>query len=448
MTDASAPPGGLLRILGLVFGLAVVVGGVIGSGIMRAPGIIAEAFTTTPLILVAWTAGGLVALLSAMPLVEAGASVPLAGGPYPIAHRAFGPSAAFFTGWIGWIQYAASSAFIAAVFGEYVHRLGLFPQVSAHLLACALIAAVGALNWTGTRISGASQSIASAIKGAAFIVLTLILFLTPRAPAPAPVHTVAAVTSLGAAVMAVRLIYQTYAGWDAAIYFSEEVQRPDRNIARATFLGIGLVTVLYVLINAAVLKVLAPSQVAGSALAVGDAARVGLGKAADTLITAIGLFSLAAIVNQQTMTAPRVTFRMAREGALPVWFGRVAASGTPRESLLLTVVCGLIFAAVGDYQSIVRVYAPWSMGVILIVCLSAIALRVREPDLPRPWRMPLFPWLAIAAAAIQASLVVLVIVDDPGSALWTALAALGPLPIFWLFCRRWRAAAAREFGTA
>jgi len=446
MTDASAPPQGLLRILGLVFGLAVVVGGVIGSGIMRAPGIIAQAFTTTPLILFAWVVGGLVAMLSAMPLVEAGASVPLAGGPYPIAGRAFGPSVAFFTGWIGWMQYSASSAFIAAVFGEYVQRLGFFTNVSTHILACALLVAVGALNWTGTRISGNSQSIASAIKGGAFIVLTVILFLTPRAPAPPP-HPLAMVTSLGAAVMAVRLIYQTYAGWDAAIYFSEEVQRPDRNIARATFLGIGLVTVVYVLVNAGVLKVLAPSQVAGSALAVGDAAKVGLGKAADTLITAIGLFSLAAIVNQQTMTAPRIAFRMARDGALPTWLGRVAPGGTPRQALVVTVICSLIFAAIGDYQSIVRVYAPWSIGPILIVCLSAIVLRYREPDLARPWKMPLFPWPAVIAAIIQASLVTVMIVDDPGSAVWTALAALCPLPIFWLLRSRWRASAAREFGT-
>jgi APA family basic amino acid/polyamine antiporter len=444
---ADMPPQGLLRVLGIAFGLAVVVGGVIGSGIMRAPGLIADAFTTTPLILLAWLAGGLLAMLSAMPLVEAGASVPLAGGPYPIAHRAFGPSVAFFTGWIGWIQYAVSSAFISAVFGEYVHRLGLLPHVSAHVLACSLIIGMGALNWTGTRISGASQSIASAIKGAAFIALTITLFFIPRAPA-GPVHAVAAVTSLGAAIMAVRLIYQTYAGWDAAIYFSEEVDQPERNIARATFLGIGLVTALYLLINAAVLKVLSPSQLAGSALAVGDAARVGLGKAADTLITAIGLFSLGAIVNQQTMTAPRITFRMAREGALPTWFGRVARNGTPRESLLLTVVCGVIFAALGDYESIVRIYAPWSMGLGFIVCISSIALRVKEPDLPRPWRMPFFPWPAVLAAAIQGALIVLVIVDDPGSGLLTALAAVGPLPIFWLLRARWRAAAAREFGTA
>ena len=156
MTETLAPraPAGLLRVLGLVFGLAVVVGGVIGSGIMRAPGLVAQAFTTTPLILAAWTVGGLVTLLAAMPLVEAGASVPLAGGPYPIAERAFGRATGFFTGWIGWLQYGASSAFISSVFGEYVHRLDLFPQVSTHLLACGLILGVAAINWTGTRVSG------------------------------------------------------------------------------------------------------------------------------------------------------------------------------------------------------------------------------------------------------------------------------------------------------
>src|ERR1700722_1683477 len=103
-TAARHAPLGLLRILGLVFGLAVVVGGVIGSGIMRAPGLVAQGFTTTPLILLAWAAGGAAAMLAAMPLVEAGSSIPLAGGPFPIAERAFGRTAGFFTGWMGWMQ--------------------------------------------------------------------------------------------------------------------------------------------------------------------------------------------------------------------------------------------------------------------------------------------------------------------------------------------------------
>ncbi|MGI9169491.1 MAG: APC family permease, partial [Caulobacteraceae bacterium] len=306
---AAAAPPGLLRVLGLVFGLAVVVGGMVGSGIMRAPGVVALGLTSPILMLLAWAAGGAVALLSAMPLVEAGASIPRAGGAYPIAERAFGPTVGFFTGWINWLQYVASNAFIAVVFGEYVHRLGYGAHISTSVLAVGLLLAVAAVNGMGTRISGASQSVASAVKCAAFLVLAALLFASPRAPVDAPTARAAGqgaligVTTIGAVVMAVRVIYQTYAGWDAAIYFSEEVNRPDRNVARATFGGIAAVTVLYVLINAAVLHVLAPAAFAGSALAVGDAAKVSLGAMGDTVITAIGLFSLAAIVNLQTMAA-------------------------------------------------------------------------------------------------------------------------------------------------
>jgi APA family basic amino acid/polyamine antiporter len=435
-------PARLLRILGLVFGLAVVAGGMVGSGIMRAPGVVAKGVTSPPLIVLAWVIGGIIALVSAMPLVEAGASVPMSGGPYPIARRAFGPTAAFLIGWISWLQFVASSAFIAVVFGEYVHRMGMAPELSKSTLAVALIAGVAIINCLGTRISGSSQSLASAIKGGAFIVLTAILFASrhaaPIAPPIAHSAGLIGVTSGGALVMAIRVIYQTYAGWDAAIYFSEEVERPDRNIARATFGGIVAVMMLYVAVNAGVLHVLAPSAIAGSELAVGDAAKVSLGPVADTMITGIGLFSLAAIVNLQCMAAPRITFRMARDGAAPAVLARVTRGGAPWIGVLVGAVVSALFATMGSYENIVKIYAPWSMGAILMVCLCAIRLRVAEPDLPRPWRMPLFPWVAIIGASIQAGLIVVVVLDDPIYGLLSALVAIAPLPLFLIFAGVWR----------
>ncbi|HEY5073032.1 MAG TPA: APC family permease [Caulobacteraceae bacterium] len=432
----------LLRVLGIAFGLAVVVGGVVGSGIMRAPGVVAQGITTAPSIMLAWVAGGVVAMIAAMPLVEAGASVPRAGGAFPIAERAFGPTAGFLTGWITWLQYAAANAFISVVFGEYVHRLGLATALPVGFLACALILGVAVINWVGTRVSGASQSIGSALKGGAFVILAAVLFVSPHAPpsrVPAHVVTAAGVAGagVGAVVMAIRVIYSTYAGWDGAIYFSEEVHRPDRNVARATFTGIGLVSVLYVLVNAAVLHVLSPSAIAGSDLAVGDAARVALGAVGDTVITAIGLFSLAAIVNLQIMAASRITFRMASDGVLPRGLAAVARGGTPRRSVAIVVVVSLLFAATGSYESLVRIYAPWSIGGILIVCLSAIRLRIAEPDLERPWKMPLYPLPAIVAVAIQAGLIALVVWDDPWAGFWSAVVVIAPLPI-WLVLRRRR----------
>jgi APA family basic amino acid/polyamine antiporter len=440
MTGHIHAPPGLLRVLGLVFGLAVVVGGVIGSGIMRAPGIVAQGFVTAPMILVAWTLGGVVSMLSAMPLVETGSAIPLAGGPYPIAKRAFGRTVGFFTGWLGWLVYAASNAFIARVFAEYVHRLGMLPHVPDGALACAMILAMTGVNWIGTHVSGASQSIASAVKGGAFFLLIVILYLSPRA-APGPVHPAMAMGGVAAAVMAVRVIYQTYAGWDLGIYFSEEIHRPDRNVARATFWGIGVVTVIYVLVNAAVLHVLTPQAIAGSTLAVGDAARVSMGKAADTVITAMGLFSLAAIVNLQIMASARVTFRMARDGVAPPWLGHVAKGGAPRPSLVVNVAGALLFAATGGYESIVRIYAPWTIGAMLVLALASIRLRYTEPDLPRPWRMPLFPFTAIFAALIQGSLIAVVIWDDPKAGFWSVVVALAPIPLYRLFARRWEDAA-------
>jgi APA family basic amino acid/polyamine antiporter len=434
----------LLRVLGLVFGLAVVVGSMIGSGIMRAPGVVAQGITSPPLILLAWAIGGGLAMLTAMPLVEAGSSIPHAGGAYPIAERAFGPAVGFLTGWLAWLQNAAANGFMSAVFAEYVHRLGFAEAVPAAVLACGLILAVGAINWTGTRVSGASQSLASGVKGAAFLALVVVLFASPRAAvAGASLHPLAAITGVSALVMAIRVIYQTYAGWEAAIYYSEEVHQPDRNVARATLWGIGAVAVLYLLINAAVLHVLSPKAIAGSPLAVGDAAKVSLGAAGDTVITALGLFSLAAITNLQVMSAARVTYRMARDGVLPQALAIVSPGGAPRRSVALTLVVSLLFAATGTYESIVRIYAPWSIGAILIVCLSAIRLRAIEPDLHRPWRMPWFPWLPIAVALVQAGLIALVVWDDPLAGAGSAVVALAPLPIYLLFAKTWRRQAGR-----
>jgi APA family basic amino acid/polyamine antiporter len=100
------------------------------------------------------------------------------------------------------------------------------------------------------------------------------------------------------------------------------------------------------------------------------------------------------------------------------------------------VLASFVLAASGSYETIVTIYAPWSIGAILMVCLSAIKLRVSEPDLPRPWKMPLFPWIAIGAALVQATLIAVVVWDNPLSGLASAAVAAAPIPIYFLFKAR------------
>jgi amino acid transporter len=142
------------------------------------------------------------------------------------------------------------------------------------------------------------------------------------------------------------------------------------------------------------------------------------------------------------MAASRVTFRMARDGALPPFLAVVAPGGTPRRSVALMALASLVFAATGTYETIVRIYAPWSIGAVLLVCLSAIRLRFTEPGLERPWRMPLFPWIAIAAVAMQAALIAVMVVDDPIAGLGSAVVAFAPAPLYLVFAERWRRRAA------
>ena len=431
--------GHLLRVFGLGFGLAVVIGGVIGSGIMRNPGIVAAGFPDPKLVLLVWLGGGLVVMIDAMPTVELGAAIPLAGGPYSLAARAFGPLTGFVVGWADWLQIAVSTGFITVAFGEWVQRLGWLQGLTTGEIAIGLVLACGAINWIGTRVGGASQTFGSALKAIGIAILVAALFLAPNKAATAP-PALALAFSWKLAVTALKAIYGAYGGWHAAVYFSEEVHQPERNVARATFSGILLVTVLYVLVNAAVLKVLPISVLVGSKLAVADAAKVVLGAASSKIVTGLAIISVATIANLQIMEHVRTGFAMARNGVLPPSLARVSASGTPRVSLAVVLVATIAIIAGADlvkgqlYQVLLEVYAPLVMVVFTILGLASIRLRLAEPDLPRPWKMPLFPLPAVVSIVINSILLVLFIREDWKTAA-SAAALLAAGLVFYLFGR-------------
>ena len=151
--------GELLRVLGVGFGIAVVVGGVVGQGIMRTPGIVAGALPSAWWILAAWLAGGLISFIDAFASVELGTSVPHAGGPYVFVRRAFGPLAGTVSGWCDWLNITVGIGYISVVFGEYAHRLGILPGLPVGAVAALLIAATWFINFLGTHTSGIAQNV-------------------------------------------------------------------------------------------------------------------------------------------------------------------------------------------------------------------------------------------------------------------------------------------------
>jgi APA family basic amino acid/polyamine antiporter len=410
--------GELLRILGIGFGLAVVVGGIVGQGIMRTPGIVAGALPNPALILGVWALGGSIILIDACATVELGASMPRSGGPYVFAERAFGPVAGTMLGWADWLNWTLAIAYISVVFAEYAQRLGLGTALPTGVLAVLLIACVGAINWSGTKTCGASQVIGSAIKGFGLLALIALLWLAPAGSRQVVNHPLPEVGGAGLAAgiaafaIAIRAIAITYGGWASCVYFCEELHQPERNVVRATFGGILLVILLYLGVNASLLHVLSPAEIAASKLPVADAAAAVLGPASGTVITLLAIFSVVAICNLFIMSASRIGYAMARNQVLPAMFTHVSRSGTPRVSLFFTAGAAAVLASTGGYERLIAIGAPFTIGITTVCNLAAIRMRIAEPDLARPFKMPLFPLPAVFAFCVNTALIGAIFYED------------------------------------
>ena len=424
-------PSSLLRVLGVGFGVAVVIGGVVGQGILRTPGLVAGGLHHETLILLAWLAGGLFSLVDSMSIVELGASIPVSGGPYAFCRRAFGPFVGFLTGWTDWLAQTATASFIAIVFGECLHRLELLSTVPVSIIAIGLIGILTTFHLVSTRTSGWSQNIGSAIKALILFALIAALF---RAPAGQDSSNEAPVSML-AAIVALRAIYATYGGWNSAAYFCEEVKNPGHSLPRATFTALLVVTSLYVLVNAALLHVLPSASLARSTLPVADAASRVFGPHGVLLVVITAAIVVLTVENTQLMFTPRVLHSMARDGLMPAPIAHVQRSGVPAAALLVTALLAAALASSGVYERLLAIYAPLSIATNALVNLAAIRMRVKYPDLARPFKMPLFPLPSLIALSINVALAVGFVVEDFADARFSLLLLAPAIPIF-LWSRR------------
>ena len=404
--------GSLLRILGLAFGIAAVMGSMVGQGILRTPGIVAGAAHSPHLIVLLWLGGAALVAVSAFAYVELGAAIPCAGGPYDFIRRAFGELAAIVAGWAALLAGVSSLAFTSTIVGEFLHRLGVFSAISVTVIAVALLIALAVLNWTGTRVAGGSQVVFSGTKGVALVALIVLLFSYRGSTAPMTGQATAAVGLTGLAV-AMRVIMSTYNGWQGTVFYGEEMAEPERTLPRSMAIGIGGVAALFLLVNLALLHVLSPAQMATSNLPAADAAKAVVGDMGEFGLTAFGVLSVVAITNLNVMRYPRLPFAMARAGHLPVRLTHVARSGTPRAALLTTIVLAAAIAATGTFETIVAMNVALVQALVVAVNIAAVRLRHKEPDLPRSFRIPLYPLPVIIAVVVNLALLAALIYDDP-----------------------------------
>ena len=425
--------GHLLRVLGVGFGLAVIIGNTIGAGIFRGPGQIAEQLPAPAPFLLVWLAGGLYALLGAISLAELGTMIPRSGGQYVFARYALGEYAGFVVGWSDWISSCGSTAAVSLLIGTFSGALFPALQGKAVLTAAAVAIFFALLQWRGIVWGSNTQNVTSLIKALAFLALIVAAFIFGGKGALTTSPLATSAITLTAVIASLQSAIYTYDGWAGVIYFSEEVKNSGRDIPRSLFGGVLLITAIYVLVNVSLLYVLPMSQIAGKEFAAGEAANVIFGAHGDTIFRCLTIASMLSAINALHLMATRVIFAMSRDGLVTTKAAVVNEGGTPTISLLLSALVALLFIVFGQkFERVITVLAFFFVANYILSFISLFVLRRREPDKPRPYRAWGYPFTT--ALALIGSLLFLAgaILADTTNSLWALLLLAVSYPVFRL----------------
>ena len=389
----------LLRVLGVWFGVAIVIGGTIGAGILRTPGLVMAHVGSPTLAIMVWVVAGLFAMAAAASLAELAAAVPKSGGFYVFAQRALGDGFGFVAGSADWLANCAAVAYVAVAAAEYIGILQ--PQLASHqpLVASTSIVAIAVLQLAGTRASGRIQEAMSLIKAVAFTALVVALFAAAPVAGPALQQTRPPSFPIVGFALSLQLAIGAYDGWQSGSYFAGEDLNPGRNLPRAFIGGTAIVMAVYVLLNAAVQHVLPAATIAGSPLPISDAASQVLGGRGSSAVTLIAIWSPLTIMSATLLCPTRILHAMGRDGVLPAALGRADRLGTPLAGLVCSTTAALALVQLGGFESVATVASVFMFTGYLSALVSLLVLRRREPDLPRPFRVWGAPWTVLLVIA-------------------------------------------------
>jgi APA family basic amino acid/polyamine antiporter len=392
----------------------VVVSLVIGIGIFRTPAVVAREAGSSAAFFGAWVVGGVVSLLGALTYAEIGSRLPRAGGYYKVVAECYHPRLAFMLNWSQAVMQGAGAAGVAFIGAEYLAGALRVDTGAVPPLAAALMVVLLALNWLGVRTGARTQNVLSLAKIVMIAGVALLAFTRADMPAPTGGGPAGGGWAFASALVAV---FYTYGGYQTAMNLGGDLRDPRRNLPRAVVGGMLLVVALYLLANAAYLRVLGLSGVAESTLVAAALLRALFGPLGETLVSLLIFLSAAGFVNATILQVPRSFYAMAQDGALPRAFLRIDARTQVQPAGLLFFGASMLLPALvlGSFEKLLA-YVMFSDGLMLLVVASTIFVlrRRRADDEARVFRVPGYPLVpALFLLALSGVVVRLVWVETP-----------------------------------
>lgn len=434
---SNVPP----RTYGFWTGVFVVAASMVGSGILGTSGTTLRDTGSPAALLILWIIGGFMALAGALTVAELGSALPKAGGDYVFVREAFGNAVGFVFGWCNLLfTFAGPVAWIALLTVDYISPNKLDAAESA-AWATGIIAVFTIVHCIGQRESGWVQNLTTIVKLAIFVAFAIFGFASGGGSFSHFSQGGSAVENLGWVGLAVNLTYVLYAysGWNGAAYLAGEIRDPERNLPRSLIVGSLTVTVLYLLINAVYVYAIPMSELQDpankdkvSTIAAFAGERLFGENISRTLSVIFGIGMLAT-VSALLFTAPRIAFMMSRDHLMPAPIGWLHPTRqTPTFAVMLVGVLSAAIVWSGSSGQILDFTAVGLTAMSALTVGSIFPLRLRT-DLPRRYRVPLFPLPPIFFLLLTAMTVALVIRESKvvtiGMGEWTFEANMGQLSL-------------------
>ncbi|XP_062989400.1 cystine/glutamate transporter-like [Elgaria multicarinata webbii] len=442
-TDGKEEAVFLRRKITLMQAIALAVGTMVGSGIFISPKGVLQNSGNVGVSLLVWLACGILSLFGALSYADLGTSITKSGGHYIYLFETLGPLPAFLRLWSEFVMIRpANMAVVSLAFGRYLIE-PFFAPCHVPALAVKLITTTGitlviALNCWSVSWSANIQTVLTALK-----MVTIGLIIVPGMMALGNGHYENFQDSFDTSSLTfdkLPLAFYSgmfaYGGWFYVNFVTEEIVNPKRNIPLAVMVSLAVVTVCYILTNVSYYAVLTPLEILNSdAVAVSFADKVF--KSLSSVIPILVALSCLGALNGGIFASSRMPFAAAREGQWPALFSMIHLQRhTPLPALILMLPLIYLMVSIGDLYGLLNFYSFSRWFFIGLATLGLIVQRYRHPEIPRPFKVPLFFPLVFTTACFF--IVGTSLYSDPVNTSIGCAVTLSGLPVYYLVVQKTR----------
>lgn len=419
---------------------SVVIANMVGTGVFTSLGFQLLDIRSGFVLLMLWAVGGLAALCGAITYAELGAALPRSGGEYNFLSRIYHPAAGFVSGWVSaTIGFAGPVALAALTFAAYAGTVvpGGVGPMTEKALAAGLLLVLTVIHATNRRTSGNMQIVFTVLKVAIILLFSLLALFAMDSPQPVDFFPVAGDGALlTSGTFAVALIYVSFAytGWNAATYLSSELEEPQRTLPWILMSGTFIVMLLYVLLNFVFLIVAPMDAMVGQVEVGAIVAQFAFGDIGGRFTGVVLALLLISTVSAMTMSGPRVIQVIGEDFPALAFAGKTNKHGIPARAIAIQSGVALLFIVSSTFESVL-VFAGFTLALnSLVTVIGVFVLRWRQPNLERPYKIPLYPLPPLIYMALTGWTLGFVLLSRPAEGLF-GLASISLALIFYYFTR-------------